>query len=460
MPRLNRHVFDQYDDGDGQVLRSIVHRVEDIPDFVKTSSMLTPEQHVRTSDDQFALVMIEDGGKLRKYAMVDKGQTALSVLYLLKQAHLLPPQAVKVAASNLIHACLRHELSVPEQLKIAAQTGMSPVSGKSHLPYAKGAKVSKIQFPVKEPPKESLDNPQLGKADGANDDVKDRTNLGGVPGTNMVQMPTFPQKEHEPMGKLAGAFGDADGEVRTKQQQWKTSPYVDMSGWDPSSAAYGMPQPAARETLVEGHYPIDGYDQVKMASAYFEENWREFDPRRRHEYCVKLASRMEKLGMAVPEDISRYGSETYAADVDSYVEARRGWVKEEFYPALETLLEKRAQVSPGTFAEALEEFDNMTGLRWHWGAQIADPWYSTFGPSLEKVAELAWCYSEDGARCDEDDLKALAMNGHTQLVKAFGADFAKEFAKSPKTFFNALPAPNKKILARMAMDRSGAGETV
>lgn len=450
MRRLSGHVFDTYDDVDGRVLRSLAPSTDQLPDFVKTAERLTQDQIEKLSDDRFALVMIDEGRKLKKYATVDQGNTALSVLYLLKQAHLLPPDAVKIAASNLVAACHQHGLQVPIQLKLAAKSGESGISGKSQKPYAKNAKVSKIDFPVDGPPSEYTENPRLGQHDAANDDVDQRTNMGGTPGTNFLQVPAFPDKEK---------VKEASFDVRTREKSWRQLPYIDVSGWDPNAAAAVEATPA-QQTLLEGNYPVDGYDQVKTASVYFEENWKQFHPRKRHEYCVKLASRMESLGMEVPEEISRYGSTTYAADADSYVEARRSWVHDEFKPALDMLLEKKAQVRPDTFAEALCEFDDMTGLRWHWDAQVADPWMSTFGPSKEKLAEENWRYNNQGVTISEDDLEALATNGFEQVKKAFGNNFAEEFYKKAKTVFSSLPDPHKLILARMASDRSGAGETV
>ncbi len=100
----------------------------------------------------------------------------------------------------------------------------------------------------------------------------------------------------------------------------------------------------------------------------------------------------------------------------------------------------------------------MTDLHYHYGKNLMDPWYTTFGPSREKVAAATWVFSEMGARTDEAELKALAANGHHLVAKSFGADFAKEFAKSPKTFFEALPKPQKLVLARLASDRhAGTG---
>lgn len=456
MRRLSGYVFDTYDDVDGQVLRSVVQDPNHLPHFVKTASRLTPTQLESLPDDQFALILYDGTAKLKKYATVDKGNTTLSVLYLLKQAHLLPPDAVKTAAINLIGACLHHGLAVPPELEKAAKSGTSEVSGKSQTPYAKGSKVHKVQFPeIAGQPKESHDNPQLGRGDAAWEDVKDRTNVAGSPGTNFMELPTFSQKEKikvahaEAAQEVAGLFGN---QASVKQQSWRETPYFDATGWDPSKA-FNPDAKAPETTLLNGSYPIDGYDQVKTASVYFNENWKDLPHRDRHKYCVKLAARMEQLGMDVPENVARYGSTTYAADVDSYVEARRSYVLEESHDALDMLLEKRAQVSPNVFAEALAEFDKLNNLNWHWDAQVADPWFTTFGPSIEKLAAADWHYTEGGTRIREEDLEVLARNGHERLCKSFGAEFAKEFCKSPKTFFEALPAPNKLILARLASDR-------
>lgn len=455
MRRLSGYVFDTYDDVDGQVLRSIIESPDQLPSYVKTASRLTPSQIENLPDDQFALVLYEGTSKLKKYATVDKGNTLLSAFYLLKQAHLLPPEAVKTAARNIIGACLQHGLEVPAALEKVAKTGTSEVSGKSQTPYAKGAKVHKVQFPeIAGEPKESLENPHLGRGDAAWEDVKDRVNVEGSPGTNFMELPSFPQKEKVKVAhaqaaqELEGLFANG---AATKQQSWRESPYFDASDWDPSQA-YSEEPKAPSQTLLAGSYPIDGYDQVKTASVYFDDNWKALPARDRHQYCVKLAARMEELGMEVPENVARYGSTTYAADVDSYVEARRHYVHEESHDALDMLLEKRAQVSPGVFAEALCEFDKLNNLNWEWDARIADPWFSTFGPSIEKLAEAEWHYTENGLRIREEHLEGLARNGHERLCKSFGADFAKEFCKSPKAVFESLPAPNKIILARLASD--------
>jgi hypothetical protein len=568
MRRLG-YVFDPNDDVDGRVLRSLIPDPSAIPDFIKTAHRLTEEQVEKLSDDHFALVMVDQGQKLKKYACVDKGNTALSVMYLLKQAHLLPSEAVEIAANNLIDACQKYDLVIPMQLKMAAKAGTSPVQGKmENALYRKGAKVNKINFPIPEGPKESTENPALGKGD-IEKDVRERTNYGGSPGTNFMTTPVFSQKERQKgvdsslymqknafdfshmsnsqlfdelnknvrnlrpgmstgqkVGLGLGAAGLTAGaaalgfhahkrmteeavkkglkeknagrfhggavrrripknllgsspthvrqeilegghkltktasemEMRTRERSFRQLPYVDVSNWNPSEASLEDHVPP-NETLLNGKYPVDSYDQVKTATIYFAENWKQFHPRDRHTYCVKLAAKLEQLGIEVPENIARYGSTEYAADVDPMTRTRSMLVDETFRPALDTLLEKRAQVTPDIFAEALAEFDQISGLRWHWDAEVADPWKTTFGISMDKLAQKDWSFSERGLRIGLEELNNLARNGHELLCKSFGDDFATQFAKNPKTFFEALPQPNKLVVARMAMDRHSGTAT-
>jgi hypothetical protein len=513
MPRLSGYVFDHHDDVDGRIVRSAFPSYSDIPDFVKTASRLSEAAVEDLPDDQFALVLLDNGFKLKKYATVDAGNTALSVLYLLKQAHLLPPDAVKLAAINLIGACQYHNLDVPQELIKAAQTGAGMgVSGKGEIPYGPGAKVQKKTF--SDPPRESRENPQLGNADAAWTDVEERVNRTGTPGVNDVQIPPFSPKEkqktasepmstvfrrpdghmhiegpggpqvvpyeefkkthghllkqypelHTPMEQehfnmFMGKTASASYETVLKQRVWREAPYFDASDWNPSEHEVTEEPSMPQRTLLDEKYPVDSFSQVKTASVYFNEKWREFHPRQRHEYCVKLASRMLELGLEVPAEMERYASTTYAADVDGYVGIRRSYVPEEFHSSLDLLIEKRAQVKPETFAETLAEFDRMTGLRLEWDAGIPDPWMSTFGPSFEKLADENWRWDKDGTRISKDDLENLARNGHELVAKTLGADFAKEFSKRPKEVFMSLPDPNKLILARMASDRNAGTGT-
>lgn len=113
--------LDFYDDLDGHTLKEKVSDFRRLPDFIKTAEQLSPEIRNQLPDDVFALVMLDGGQKMRKYACTDKGNTALSVIYFLENRDHLPEEAQKVAAANLVRACKWHALEPPDQLvKIAA----------------------------------------------------------------------------------------------------------------------------------------------------------------------------------------------------------------------------------------------------------------------------------------------------------------------------------------------------
>lgn len=460
MSQFTGLVFDSYDDTTGEVLKSVVPDMAGLPTFVKEAHRISPAESDAVPDDNYALVLIKQGHKHRKFATIDPGNTALSVLYLLKQAHLLPTKAVKVAAHNLMEACERHGIEAPDHLKIAAKTGVSGVSGESQQPYLRKElnALAEKDFPMPEPPGETTLNPQLGKVDPADPAIKAQTNYASNQGTNPVSSLGGSDKEKTAEADQATRDMFSSGDIATtRRQNYRTSPYVGMEDWEPGADLEKKASAPVR-TLLRGQYPIDSYDQVKTASAYFEVNTRKFDPRDRREYCIKLASRMEELGIKVPDSIDKYASVGYGADVDSYVGFRRQYAAEEFHPTLDLLLEKRAQVSPGTFADALEDFDKIAQIHHYWDSEIPDPYFSTFGPSMDKIASDEWRWDEQGVRIDEDDLQNLSVQGRALIVESFGENFADEFAKGPKTFFNALPTPQKLLVGRMAMDRdSGTG---
>lgn len=124
MEKLSGLVIDFGDDAAGDVLRSVYPTREDVPELVKNASPVSPEQRETLPDDAFALVLRNGDDVLRKYACTDAGNTALSVLYFVKNAHKLPEVAQKTAAANLCTACSWYDMAVPEELqKIALGLG-------------------------------------------------------------------------------------------------------------------------------------------------------------------------------------------------------------------------------------------------------------------------------------------------------------------------------------------------
>jgi hypothetical protein len=106
-------VLDYYDDK-GATLKAKYPDVDDLPDTIKTAA-IEPDKD-RVSDHHFALVALDGGDVMRKFACLDAGTTAMSVIYFMEHGHKLPEDAQKTAATNLAKACLTFDLLPPQQL--------------------------------------------------------------------------------------------------------------------------------------------------------------------------------------------------------------------------------------------------------------------------------------------------------------------------------------------------------
>ena len=95
-------------------MRRLVPSKDAFPEEIKTAAVVN-QGHL---DEDFALILrSEDGSKKRKYACIDAGNTMLSVLYFMEQRDRLPEEMRKVAAKNLVDACMRHGIAAPAVLE-------------------------------------------------------------------------------------------------------------------------------------------------------------------------------------------------------------------------------------------------------------------------------------------------------------------------------------------------------
>jgi hypothetical protein len=112
-------VIDFYDDPSGTVLKTKLAYAQ-LPDYIRQADYQSEEKLAALPDDAFALVMVDQGQKIRKFACVDKGNTALSALYFLENKDKLPEEAQKVAAANLVEYCQAFQIEPPWQLQKVA----------------------------------------------------------------------------------------------------------------------------------------------------------------------------------------------------------------------------------------------------------------------------------------------------------------------------------------------------
>lgn len=113
--------LDWYDDNLA-TLKAKFPAAHQLPDIIKEADVRPSHQ---VPNEQFALVALNNGYVLRKYACHDPGTTAMSVIYFMEHGDKLPDEAQKVAAANLHNACVEHDLTPPASLtKVASLAGL------------------------------------------------------------------------------------------------------------------------------------------------------------------------------------------------------------------------------------------------------------------------------------------------------------------------------------------------
>lgn len=123
MSRYSGVVLDFYDDM-GATLKDKWPDLKDLPPTIKTASV-TPKDDV--PDGLFAMVALDSGAVLKKYACDNAGTTAMSVAYFLEHGEKLPGEARVKTAQNLVVACQRYDTEPPYELIKQAGPGFSAV---------------------------------------------------------------------------------------------------------------------------------------------------------------------------------------------------------------------------------------------------------------------------------------------------------------------------------------------
>ena len=253
-------------------------------------------------------------------------------------------------------------------------------------------------------------------------------------------------------GELVTEEGVSGEQPAKNPQAQPVNPRVDVSQQEPPKLIKEkQAQYLAMPSI--GRYPLDGYDQVKQASAYFEEHQGSFIPKHRHEFCVNLVKRASMLGIKVPELVQKYGSEKYAsgAELEAAIGTRRNLVADETHlSVLNKLAGVRHAMNPDVFAITLGEFDKLAGLDEYYDSDVMDPYLSTFGKEAEADVDEDASYVIGNDMVTDRQLKVLGMAQPQGIKDHFGDDFSEEFKKDPVGLFKSLPTDQKKIMARLA----------
>lgn len=248
-------------------------------------------------------------------------------------------------------------------------------------------------------------------------------------------------------------------------QAGQLKPKVDVSGQEPpkliqkkEAQYYALPS--------QKKYPMDGYDQVKVAVAYFDEWQHEMPPAMRREFALNMVKRAEVLGIH-PSDLACHygGSRAGLTQIKVAFDARRSVLRSgmdslDGEPSDTTSLEVLEKLASGmqlmnadALAACLTEFDRMTGLDAHWGNDVPDPYYSVFAKTAQE--------QESETDAEESIIVGNEYITKRQLVEfsklrqqmmkdRFGDEIALEFTKDPTGVFNSLPRDQKLVIMRMA----------
>ena len=437
---LSGVILDIYDDPTASVLREKLAG-QPLPTALADSNVLDDIELARLPDHLFGLVATNGDGTLRKYAMHDAAHVTTSIVYFLEQGHLLPETAQKTAARNLLAACEWYDLQPPDALVkranvLDAAFGVLDVKSRMENAHAQS--------------KANMDGFRAAQAGMSSDMQTSHEKRADLNGTEMMPMSGSISTWPAPRNTGKGVAGSG-ASPSSKRAQWEHA--GDLTTHRPVQKVSSSGERFALPS--EKKYPIDSYEEVKTASAYFDEHWEQFSLDERREYGVHLTARREELGLAVDGMAAKYAGHGYGPNVDVELMARvnnfEGTGHEAVYSML---LEKRASTPPHVMVEMLHEADLATGAAMKYDAPLGfrDPFQSVFG----KVAEdqKMWSWSEGNEYVNDTMLTDLAVNRYQSLDRAFGMDVRKSFQKDPVGVFTSMPDPQKIVIARLAADDS------
>jgi hypothetical protein len=203
-----------------------------------------------------------------------------------------------------------------------------------------------------------------------------------------------------------------------------------------------------QEGEVVRSYAMPDVKHVKIASAYFKKYATHLHPTHRHQFASNVMRRADELGVELEKTahLEQWASPNYNSKVNWHLEQRKSLLprNEEACGVLDKLASLQESTDPVTFATALHEFDQGTGLNRYYDNKLADPWASTM--SAEKNA--SWSTSVDGDIITTADLQRVANS--SKLASYFGSTFSGQFKKHAVEVFESLPKPEKVLIKQMA----------
>lgn len=200
----------------------------------------------------------------------------------------------------------------------------------------------------------------------------------------------------------------------------------------------------------QSKYPIDDLRGIKLANAYFDRHYLDFDPPTRREYAHNLL----KVASPIKEEVSPlvrvYGSDKLASDIDISASwrVRAQHIDNQHRPLLDKVASKSPRgLAPDDYACLMFAFDKVAGLPRLYDNLIYDPWRTVLAE--EEVPS----YFSEVIGVDtilQDDISHLASSeaGQTLVKRKFGHEFLRKFLNDPLGTYKGLSTTERQILGR------------
>lgn len=252
-----------------------------------------------------------------------------------------------------------------------------------------------------------------------------------------------------------GALLKLAGDMQVGEVDYHTP----VAGPEPKVASHRPDNQELYALEVDGRhmYPIDTFQNIKLAEAYWLENQRQMHPAMRRQFAVKLASRADDLALELDEAIKTAGSTTWGSSErteEALLLRKQATIDEGLHQQLARLNHVAGLFDPEKFASWLHDFDTTHGLDRLWDSKIPDPWSSTFG--LQKEAELVF-HDAANTMATAEDIHNLVEQRSGDLDELFTDGVAAGAEKDPVGWFKSLPENIKPRVARLARDYSSRG---
>lgn len=194
-------------------------------------------------------------------------------------------------------------------------------------------------------------------------------------------------------------------------------------------------------------YAMPDATHVRKAAAYFDKYAMQLQPVHRHNFAAAVQARAEDFQVDVSDHdaLQKWASPSWNRHVNAHLEQRRSLLprNQDAHGILDKLAQAIGQVETRDMADALQQFDEATGLDRYYDRGLADPYSSVMAKNAE-----GWSAEIGGRTLTEGDLKKVAES--SKLAGYLGATFARQFKDHPVEIFESLPAPEKSLIGQIA----------